>query len=150
MNFALLLTFKLTFFWLYFRRSCKTTLFRKPTEVSQNTSTSYQYGHPLRNTGPLKIWKICVFFGDFFFKKILLIFAIFDGSDIWAKVYHIWKSEVSLGPLKLLLHFIEYPLDQLNSKHTKTVANSTIQYFEDSSRKKCLLKFDTFWYTKDV
>ena len=44
------------------------------------------------------------------------------------------------GPSKLLLHFIEYRLDQLNIKHTKTAVNLTIQYFEDNSQKKCLLK----------
>ena len=41
-----------------FGRGCKTTLFRKPTEVSQNTPTSYQQGQPLRNNGLLKIRKI--------------------------------------------------------------------------------------------
>ena len=44
------------------------------------------------------------------------------------------------GPSKLLLHFIEYHLDQLISKHTKTAVNSTIQYFEGRSQQKCLLK----------
>ena len=44
------------------------------------------------------------------------------------------------NPSKLLLHFAEYRLDQLNSKHTKIEINSTIQYFEGYSRKKCLLK----------
>ena len=44
------------------------------------------------------------------------------------------------GPSKLLLHFIEYRLDQLNSKHTKIAVNSAIQYFEGCSQKKCLLK----------
>ena len=29
-------------FWLYFGKSCKTTLFRKSTELSENTLTSYQ------------------------------------------------------------------------------------------------------------
>ena len=47
---------------------------------------------------------------------------------------------LNYGPLKLLLCFIEYRLDQFNSKHTKTVVNSTIQCFEDSSWKKCQLK----------
>ena len=42
LNFALLLTFKLILLWLYFGKSCKTTLFRKPTKVCQNTPTSYQ------------------------------------------------------------------------------------------------------------
>ena len=41
---------------------------------------------------------------------------------------------------KLLLHFIKYLLDQLNKKHTKIAVNSTMQYFEGSSQKKCLLK----------
>ena len=34
------------------------------------------------------------------------------------------------------LCFIEYRLDQLNSKHTKTAVNSEIQYFEGCSQKK--------------
>ena len=48
------------------------------------------------------------------------------------------------GSSKLLLHFIEYCLDQLNSKHKKTAVSSTIQYFEDCSQKKCLLKVWSF------
>ena len=48
------------------------------------------------------------------------------------------------GPSKLLLHFIEYRLDQLNSKHTKIAVNSKIQYFEGFSQKKCLLKVWSF------
>ena len=44
------------------------------------------------------------------------------------------------GPSKLLVNFIEYRLDQLNKKHTKIAVNSTMQYFEGSSQKKCLLK----------
>ena len=48
------------------------------------------------------------------------------------------------GPSKLLLHFIEYRLDQLNSKHTKIAVNSAIQYFEGCSQKKCLLKVWSF------
>ena len=62
-----------------------------------------------------------------------------------------WGVEVNYcwnyGPSKLLLHFIEYRLDQLNSKHTKTAENSTIQHFEGCSRKKCLLKVCYFWST---
>ena len=42
---------------------------------------------------------------------------------------------------KLLLHFIEYRLDQLNSKHTKIAVNLAIQYFESSFQNKC------FWST---
>ena len=37
-----------------------------------------------------------------------------------------------------------YRLDQLNSKHTKIAVNSTIQYFEGCSQKKCLLKVWSF------
>ena len=48
------------------------------------------------------------------------------------------------GLSKLLLHFTEYRLDQLNSKRKKTAISSTIQYFESCSQKKCLLK--VFWY----
>ena len=54
--------------------------------------------------------------------------------------YYCWNY----GPSKLLLHFIEYRLDQLNSKHTKTAVNSTMQYFEGRSQKKCLLKVWSF------
>ena len=46
--------------------------------------------------------------------KKLLTFGIFNESNIWAKIYHILKN---YGPSKLLLHFVEYRLDQLNSKH---------------------------------
>ena len=73
--------------------------------------------------------------------KKLLKFGIFNESNIWAKVYHFlkkWGIEVSYccncGPWKLLLHFFEYRLDQLNSKHTKKATNSARQYF-----KGCLL-----------
>ena len=47
-------------------------------------------------------------------------------------------------PSKLLLHFIEYRLDQLNSKHTKIAVNSAIQYLKGCSQKKCLLKVWSF------
>ena len=45
---------------------------------------------------------------------------------------------------KLLLHFIEYRLDQLNKKHKKIAVNSAIQYFKGHSQKKCLLKVWSF------
>ena len=48
------------------------------------------------------------------------------------------------GPSKLLLHFIEYRLDQRNSKNTKIALSSAMQYFEDRSQKKCLLKVWSF------
>ena len=51
------LTFKLAQLWLHFGKSCKTTKFRKPTEVSQNASTVKSFKflvHPRQNGGPVK------------------------------------------------------------------------------------------------
>ena len=48
------------------------------------------------------------------------------------------------GSSKLLLHFIEYCLHQLNSKYAKTAVSSTIQYFKSRCQKKCLLKVWSF------
>ena len=39
------------------------------------------------------------------------------------------------GSSKLLLHFIEYRLDQVNSKHTKIAVNSAMQYFGPTTTK---------------
>ena len=39
-------------------------------------------------------------------------------------------------PLQLLLHFIEYRLDQLNNKHMKIAVSLTTQCFESHSQKK--------------
>ena len=44
------------------------------------------------------------------------------------------------GLSNLLRHFIEYLLDQLNSKHTKIAVNWAIQCFEGCFQKICLLK----------
>ena len=52
---------KLAELWLYFGKSCKTTLFRKPTEVSQNKPTFTSKNDPLKNEKNM-------FFGGFFFK----------------------------------------------------------------------------------
>ena len=41
-------------------------------------------------------------------------------------------------------YFISYRLDHFNSKHTKIAVNSAIQYFENCSQKKCLLKVWSF------
>ena len=139
--------------WHYFgyilRKVAKPHSLESPQKSLKTRPHSYQYGHPLRNNDPLKLWKICVFFwgGAPFFKKNI--------ADIWnfwwikylgkglsylknwgVGVNYCWNYGLS----KLLLHFIEYCLDQLNSKHTKTAVNSTIQYFEGCSRKRCLLK----------
>ena len=49
------------------------------------------------------------------------------------------------GPSKLLLHFIDYRLDQLNSKYSKIAVSSAMQYSEGFSQKKCLLKVWSVW-----
>ena len=87
-----------------------------------------------------------------FFRRLLFPKNIADIWNFWwikylGKGLSYWKNWGvvvnycwNYGPSKLLLYFIENRLDQLNIKHTKTVVNSTIQYFEGCSRKKCLLK----------
>ena len=68
-------------------------------------------------------------------------FTIF--GKLWGiGVNYCWNYE----PSKLLLHFIEYRLDQLNNKHAKIAVNSTIQYLEGHSQKKCLLKVWSFLF----
>ena len=150
MNFDLLLTFKLTLVWLYFGKSCKTTLFRKLTEVSRTRQHLYQLGHPLQNNGSLKIWKVFAFLAASISKKScwhleFLMNQIFGKrfiifEKLRYRVNYCWNYR----PSKMLLHFIEYRLDQLNSKHTKIAVNSAIQYFEGCSQKKCLLKVWSF------
>ena len=47
------------------------------------------------------------------------------------------KYSWNYGPSKLLFHFIEYILDQLNnSNHTKTAVNLTIQFFVSRKSKE--------------
>ena len=65
-------------------------------------------------------------------------FIIFEKLSVRDQLF------LKYGPLKLLRHFIEYRLDQLNSNHTKVAVNSAIQYFEGCSQKKCLLKVWSF------
>ena len=151
MNFALLLTFKLTLLWLYFGKSCKTTLFRKPTEVSQNTPTFISIGPPITKSRSFKNMKnLCFFWWLLFLEKSywhleFLNNQIFGQRFIilrnWGRgvnyCWNYWRS-------KLLLHFIEYCLDQLNSKHTKTGVNQAIQYFEGYPQKEYLQKIWSF------
>ena len=86
--------------------------------------------------------KNCIFGGSFIKKKMADIwnfdesifgarFIIFD--KLWYRSNYCWKYRLS----KLLLHFIEYHLDQRSSKHIKIVKNSAMQCFEDRSQKKC-------------
>ena len=57
-------------------------------------------------------------------------------------INYCWNYEQS----KSLLQFIEYRLDQINSKHTKIEVNSATQYFEGYSQKKCVLNVWTFLF----
>ena len=91
------------------------------------------------------------FFAVLFSKHKLLIFGICNESNVWAKVYHTWKTDVygsiiveNIVEIKLLLQFIEYLLDQRNNTHTKIAINSTIQHFEGCSENKYLLKVWSF------
>ena len=87
------------------------------------------------------------FFGGSFFQnkiadiwKFQWIKYLGKGLSYWKKWGVVVNFCRNYEPLKLLLHVIKYRLDQLNSKHIKIAVNSTIQYFEGCSRKKCLLK----------
>ena len=78
----------------------------------------------------------------------MLTFWIFELIKYLGKVLSYLKNGgigvnycCNYGPLKLLLYFIEYRLDQLNNKHTKTTVNSTIQFFESPNQKRNMVKF---------
>ena len=80
---------------------------------------SYQQGYPLRNNGPLKIWKICVFLAAPFSKEICWYLEFFGHRlIIFKKLRYRGQLFWNYEPSKLLLHFTEYRLDQLNSNHT--------------------------------
>ena len=93
---------------------------------------------------------LCFFSGSFFkikiadilnFQWIQYLGKVLSYLKNWGIViYYCWNYR----PSKLLLHFIEYRLDQLNNKHTKIAVNLAIQYFEGHSEKKCLLKVWSF------
>ena len=114
--------------WLYFGKTCKATLFRKPTKKR----------------------KICVF-GGFFFNITIADILNFSWIKYLGKglsylknggiqVNYCWNY----GPSKLLLYFIKYCLDQLNNKHTTTAVNSTIQFFQSRYQKKYLVNVWSF------
>ena len=48
---------------------------------------------------------------------------------VFEKLEHRGQLLLKNMPSKLLLHFIEYRLDQLNRKHTKIAVNSAIHEF---------------------
>ena len=133
------------------RKVAKPCILESPQNSLKTSEHSYQYGYPLRNNDPLKTWKIFVFWRFFFKIKIADIlnflqikYLVIDFSNLknWGiGFYSCWNYV----PSKFLLHFIEYRLDDLNKKHAKMAVNSTIQYFEGHSQKKCLLKVWDFW-----
>ena len=113
-----------------------------PQKSLKTCQHSNQQSYTLRNKGPLKYEKF-VFFGGSFFIKNLLIFWIFYESNILSYL----KNEVigviycwNYGRSKLLLHFIEYHLDQLNNKYTKTAVNSKMKFLKAAIKRKCLVK----------
>ena len=50
------------------------------------------------------------------------------------EIYYCWNY----GPSKLLLHFFEYGLDQMNNKHTKTI------FWRPLSQEMSAKKFEVF------
>ena len=91
------------------------------------------------------------FFGGSFFKWKNCWHLKFFMNQIFGQRFIIFKKWGigvnycwNYGSSKLLLHFIEYRLDQLNSKHTKIAVNSAIHYFEGCCQKKCLLRVWSF------
>ena len=93
---------------------------------------------------------LCFLVAPFFKSKncwhlVFLMNQIFGNRFI---IFKKWGIAVNYcwnyGSSKLLLHFIEYRLDQLNSKQTKIAVNLAIQYFEDFCQKKCLQKVWSF------
>ena len=46
----------------------KPNILESPQKSLKTSQHSYHEGYPLRNNDTLKTWKICVFFGDSFFK----------------------------------------------------------------------------------
>ena len=136
---------------LYLEKSCRTTLFRKQTEISQSTSTFISIGHSLRNNGSLKIWKICVFLRFIFQNKSCWHFEFLlnqisgQKSIIFAKFKYRGQLLLKLRAVEVA-NFTEYRPDQLINKHTKIVLNPTIQLLEGRFQKKQLLKVWNFLF----
>ena len=135
--------------WHYFgyisRKVVKQHFLESPLWSLKTRQHSYQQGYPLQNNGPIKIWKICVFLAAPFSKEICWYLEFFGHRlIIFKKLRYRGQLFWNYEPSKLLLHFTEYRLDQLNSNHTKIAVNSAIQYFEGCYQKKCLLKVWVF------
>ena len=72
----------------------------------------------------------------------MLAFWIFNYPIIWTIILSYlkkWGIGVNYcwnyGPSKLLLHFIEYRLDQLNNKNTKTIVNMNTFFWKPPSKE---------------
>ena len=131
MNFVLLLTFRLTLLSPYFGKSCKTTLFRKPIEVSQNASTFVLIGPPIMKKRPFKnMKKLCFFWRLLFQNKNCWHFEWINYLGKGLSYLKKWGIGINYcwnyRPLTLLLHFIEYRLSQLNNKHMIALQKSDL------------------------
>ena len=150
MNFDLLLTFKLTLLWLYFGKSCKATPSRKLQKSLKHVNIHINRAAHYEIT-PFQKYEKFVFFGGFFFKSKNCWHLEFLMNQIFGQSFIIFKKVSyrvnycwNYGPSKLLFHFIEYRLNQLNRQHTKIAVNSVILYFEGCCQKNCRLKVWSF------
>ena len=87
---------------------------------------------------------MCIFLAALFSKTYCWHFEFLMYQIFWQR-FIIFEKVRCRGQLLLKLRAVEvatsfHRLDQLNSKDTKTVVSSTIQYFEDSFQKKFLVK----------
>ena len=118
MNFDLLLAFKLTLLWLYFGKSCKTTLFGKPREVYQNTSTFISIWLPITNQQPFKNMKNLCFLATSFSNKKNCCHLEFLMNQVFGQRFIILKKMRyrgqlcwNYGPSKLLLYCQKFSLE---------------------------------------
>ena len=128
-----------------FRKSWKTKLFRKPTEVSQNTPRFTS------KNGPLKKWKFRFFWRLFLQNKNCWHFE-FLMNQISGQRFNIFEKWRYRSQLLLKLRAVEVATlfhwilsrPTYNNKHTKTAVNSTIQFSESRYQKKYLVKLWSF------
>ena len=153
MNFALLLTFKLTTWYSYFGKSCKTKLFRKSTGVSQNTPKFILIGSPINKiTVSYKYEKFVAPFWRLLFHKTNCWHLESLMNQIFGQRFIIFEKLRYMGQLLLKLLAVEVATSAdwissrstFNNKHTKIAVNSEIRYFEGCSQNKYLLKVWSF------
>ena len=128
---------------ILFRKSCKSKLFRKPTEVSQNTPRFTS------KNCPLKKWKIS-FLWRLFLQNKHFEFLM---NQIFGQRFNIFEKWRYTSQLLLKLRAVEvatlfhWILSRSNydNKHTKTAVNSTIQFSESRYQKEYLVKLWSFF-----